>query len=557
MEEKQNFVLKKEIKGLAKWEEHFILECLERGRKTSNHIKGEKLPKFKEMINLKQYIRAKHKYGKYKNYHKKIEKKIKNDEYDKKQTSKAKKTLNKLTKMMKKQTDNLNKIQYQYGFYKMGFLGKEVYESSLELHNEYLDAGLIQSVSEDVWKSYKSILFGDGKEIHFIKFGNFNTLRGRNNESFLRYEVETDELIIGRKNSNIAKLNKKNGTHKFDGQLRIHIPRNLKDDFEVKAFAEHKIKYCILKKEYIRKKIKFYIEIVFEGESPNAEKLRQQYNGCGTLGIDVGVQHMATYNDRQQKADIFEMAEGCNNPHKEIAEVKRKMTRSRKAMNKQQFNEDGTIDKGKKCKNVSKRYQKLLMELKELYRKPAAKRELAWQCYSKKAVLSSEKIIVEDDNKKEWQKRLKEGKGKHNSKKHYGCYIENKAPAKGLELIERKSKYVRIPYQKVGVQSIKATQYNHIDDSFDIDKKLTNRWNYDERDSQRDLTSAMYLTCLKDGKIDKDIVNKKWDDFKNAHNEEINKKIVENKNGKLLLGAMGLQQRYPNIKLKSNNINAH
>ena len=547
MEEKLNFILKKEIKGLAEWEKHFLLECFERGRQSSNYIKRMMLPKFEEMTSLPEYIDAKNKY-------KEIKK-----EYDKiseKKDKESKDIAKELKLKMKEQTDILNKIQYKYKFYKMGFLSKEMYNKSLERHSKYLDVNIIQSISEDVWKSFESVMFGSGKEVHFIKFGNFNTLRGRDNNRFLRYEIDTNELIIGRKNRDIAKKNKTNGTHKFDGQLRIHIPRNLKDEFEVKAFAEHKIKYCILKKEYIRKKIKFYIEIVFEGESPNAEKLRKQYNGCGTLGIDVGVQHMATYNDRQLKAKIFEMVEGCNNPHKEIAEIKRKMDRSRRATNKQQFNKDGTIDKGKKCTKRSNRYHKLLLELKELCRKPAAKRELTWQCYSKNVVLDSEEIIVEDDNKKEWQQRLKEGKGKHKSKKHYGCYIENKAPAKGLELIARKAKYVNIPYRKVSVSSVKATQYNHITDSFE-EKKLTDRWNHDDRDTQRDLTSAMYLTCIINNKIDKNMVNKKWGDFKTAHDEEINNKIKENEDGKLLLGAMGLQQRYPNIALKSNNINAH
>ena len=254
---------------------------------------------------------------------------------------------------------------------------------------------------------------------------------------------------------------------------------------------------------------------------------------------------------------MFEIAEECRNPHKKIAEVRRAMDRSRRATNKKIFNEDGTINKGKKCKIISNRYRKLLLELKELYRKPAAKRELWWQIYSKQIVLNSEKILIEDESYKEWQEKKPEGTGKHKSKKHYGCYIENKVPSKGVSLILRKAGYVNISVEKLGINTLKATQYNHIDNTFDKDKKLTDRWNHDLRDSQRDLTSAMYLTCVKDNKIDKATVEKKWGSFKSSHDKLIQKLIQENKNGKLLLGAMGIQQRFPDIALKSNNINAH
>lgn len=537
--EKECFVLKKEIKGLAIWQKDFLEKCFEAGRKSYNSIKGKKLNDYNKMIELPEYIEAKQKC-------KKIKKELEKNKNNKD-----------LQKQLKEQYSVLDRIYGEYGFYKMAFLAKNIYSDSLNKYSKYLDASIIQSIAEDVWTSYEKLLYGTGQKVHFIKFGNFSSLRGRTNKSFLRYNLNNNTIVIGRQNRKIHKQNKKNKTNKFTGQLIINVPRNLKDDFETKAFSEHTIKYCILKREYIREKIKYYLEIVFDGISPNAEKMKQQWNGIGTLGIDIGVQHLATYNDRTLNAEMFEIAENCRNPHKQIAEIKRKMDRSRRATNQQQFNENGTIDKGKKCKTTSKHYKKLLLKLKELYRKPAAKRELYWQEFSKRIVLSSESIIIEDESYKIWQERFKEGKGKYKSKKHYGCYIENKAPSKGVELIKRKSSYVEIPMKKIGVNTIKATQYNHLTSSFDENKKLTDRWNHDERDSQRDLTSAMYLTCIKNDKIDKNIVEDKWNDFKKSHDKLIKKKIEENKNGKLLLGAMGIQQRYPNVALKSNDINAH
>ena len=541
-EEKQCFVLKKEVVGLAEWQKQFLEKCFEAGRQTSNGIKGKILQNYKKMIEIPEYIDAKQKY-------KEIKKQLEKE--------KDKIIQKDLKNRLKEQSDILNKIQYEYDLYAMGVRKTKYYKEYLDKYSQYLDRNLISSITDNVWKSFETVLFKDGKDIHFIKYGNFKTLEAKDNQRFLKYNIDDNSFYIGRRNPEIHKLNKKNNTNKFDGRLIMKIQRNNKDDFEIEAFNNHTIKYCILKREYIRKKIKYYLEIVFDGESPNAEKMRQQWNGVGTLGVDIGVQHLATYNDKTNKTEMFEIAEDCRNPHKQIAEIKRKMDRSRKAMNSQQFNKDGTISKGKKCKKRSNHYLKLLLELKELYRKPAAKRELWWQCYSKQMVLNSTSILIEDESYKEWQKKLDEGKGRHKSKKHYGQYIENKAPSKGIEFFTRKSKYVTIPFTKLSVSDIKATQYNHTNDTFDTTKKLTDRWNHDTRDSQRDLTSAMYLTCIKDGKIDKEIVNKKWKNFKKSHDKLIQIKIEENKNGKMLLGAMGIQQRFPNILLKSNDINAH
>ena len=53
------------------------------------------------------------------------------------------------------------------------------------------------------------------------------------------------------------------------------------------------------------------------------------------------------------------------------------MDRSRRATNHNKYNDDGTIKKGNKDKWIrSKRYWKLLFELKEICRKLAAKRKL-------------------------------------------------------------------------------------------------------------------------------------------------------------------------------------
>ena len=68
------------------------------------------------------------------------------------------------------------------------------------------------------------------------------------------------------------------------------------------------------------------------------------------------------------------------------------------------------------------------------------------------------------------QKRAKnttinEKTGKFNKKKRFGKSLGNKAPAMLLEIINRKLGYFDKQLIKIDTWSVKASQYNHADDS--------------------------------------------------------------------------------------------
>ncbi|MEA1975261.1 MAG: hypothetical protein U9N10_06830 [Bacillota bacterium] len=115
--------------------------------------------------------------------------------------------------------------------------------------------------------------------------------------------------------------------------------------------------------------------------------------------------------------------------------------------------------------------------------------------------------------------------GKINKKKRFGKSLANKALAKLIEIINRKLTYQEKEMHKINTWTVKASQYNHIDDTYKK-KKLNERWNIlNDKKIQRDLYSAfLIMNVTEDLKlIDRDLCNKHYEKFLENHNKEINR----------------------------------
>ena len=84
------------------------------------------------------------------------------------------------------------------------------------------------------------------------------------------------------------------------------------------------------------------------------------------------------------------------------------MDRSRRATNPDNYNEDGTIRKGKKTWQYSKRYKKLREKYRELNRISAVNREYANNELANKMRALGDVLVTEPKNAKRLQKRAKE-----------------------------------------------------------------------------------------------------------------------------------------------------
>ena len=175
------------------------------------------------------------------------------------------------------------------------------------------------------------------------------------------------------------------------------------------------------------------------------------------------------------------------------------MDRSRRATNPDNYNEDGTIRKGKKVWHYSNHYKELKYKHAELCRKNAINRHLAINEDANHIRSLGDTLVTEPKNAATLAKKAKETtvneKGKFNHKKRYGKSILNRCPGAFQAALERKfsatgGTYVEVPYK------YRASQYDHTADEY-IEKGLNDRMYhlYDGTEVQRDWYSSFLLYC--------------------------------------------------------------
>jgi hypothetical protein len=383
--------------------------------------------------------------------------------------------------------------------------------------NTNIDSFTAQKIATRLWVAYDKLLFGDGEAVHYRKYGTFNSLEGKSNGTGIRFK---DDCLL------------------WNGLI---LPVSIDYDNLYEAMSmKNKIAYCRIVRKYVRNRYKFYLQIIFKGTPPpkinkETDELKHQI-GNGDVGIDIGTQTVAISSKTDVK--IYELANRVQNIENEKRFVQRKMDRSKRANNPDNFNADGTIKKqgNKKVKWVrSNIYLKLQGNLKELYRKQADVRKLQHEIMANHIISLGNKVYVETMNFKGLQKRAKKTekneKGKFKRKKRFGKSIANKAPAMLLEIVDRKLKSYGTQLYKVNTWSVKASQYNHVED-INKKKKLSQRWNeIDGKKIQRDMYSAFLIMNVNDSlsSIDKTKCDERYKNFLKLHDKEV-QRLKGNKN---------------------------
>lgn len=292
------------------------------------------------------------------------------------------------------------------------------------------------------------------------------------------------------------------------------------------------VSYCRIVRKYVRNKYKYYVQIVFKGNPPvkvDTETGEIKYCiGQGDVGIDIGTSTIAYSSSTDVK--ILELADNVQNIENQKRRLLRKMDRSRRTTNSNNYNEDGTIKKQGNKKviwNKSNHYIKYQNELKELNRKQADVRKYQHECLANQIISLGENIYVETMNfsglAKKSTKTEKNEQGRFKRKKRFGKSIANRAPSMLLEIIDRKLSYYDKRLIKIDTWSAKASQFNHFDGTYHK-KTLSQRWNdFNGIKVQRDLYSAFLIMNIASdlNSFDIDKCNERFENFYRLHNLEV------------------------------------
>ena len=489
-EKKQRYILTLKLES-EKYQEDILSKRFEIGRQIYNSVLGKSLNRYKEMIKTKRW--------------RENQENIAN------------------IYRVEKDEKLRNKLAKQYFEIKKSML-KEFCISEYSLHADVklmqkhfknnIDSFTAQKIASNVWRAYDKLLFGDGKKVKFKTFNNgLNSLEGKNNKTGIKYKLESNSL-------------------EWNG-LKVNVQSKL-NDYETNALRD-KTCYCRIVRRFIRGRYKYTLQLVLEGIPPQKiNKNTGEINsiGVGDVGIDIGTQTIAFVSSYTCK--LYELAPRVQNIENEKRRVQRYLDRSRRNMNPNNFNKDGTVKSGVKLHWIySNRYTRAKNRLKDLYRKQSDIRKMDHNIIANEIINQGNVIKVETMNFKGLQKRAKnttinEKTGKFNKKKRFGKSLANKAPSMLLEIIKNKMESKGGLFIEINTYKVKASQYNHFDEECKK-KKLSQRWNFFNYNNkkvkiQRDLYSAFIIKNVENlDTINNEKCKNEFNRFKINHDKEISR----------------------------------
>ena len=143
----------------------------------------------------------------------------------------------------------------------------------------------------------------------------------------------------------------------------------------------------------------YYVQLVLEGKPPR----KGHTLGKGSGGLDIGTSTAAVVTDAECILTV--LGDGTESIEKKQGKHLRKMDRSRRAMNPQNYNPDGTVKKGRKKWINSNHYRRMRMEYASLCRRRAAALKQWQEAMANRVVRQCDTIYVEQMNFKALQRK--------------------------------------------------------------------------------------------------------------------------------------------------------
>lgn len=445
---------------LEKWQSDRLEKRFEIGRQIYNTVVRAELKKLQQVERTPQY--------------REIEQKLKGAKQEE------------AKELWKKRTQLLSKSGFsEYGFksdmkyYYQHF--KENIGSSVAVHG----------IASQVWTAFEKVLFSkDGKMVHFKKKGELSSLRGYSQAG----KSGGVEIIF-------------RGSYVEWKGLKLPLKLSPDNDYETEMLSK-RVKYVRILRKEGKTKPHWYAQLVLEGKPAikrdPASGTPKHPVGHGVVGIDIGTRTLAYSTDSE--VNLLELADRVQNIEQEKRRLQRKMDRSRRAMNPENYNSDGPFKRGVKLtRNKSKRYRRIQHQLAMIQHHQADIRKQQHNELANYLLTLGDCFFVENmsycdlvhrANKTE----ISEKTGRYKRKKRFGKSIANKAPAMLITMLKQKCQSRGLKGVKEVDTHVRASQYNHQTDTC-IEKALENRWNVmpDGERIQRDLYSAFLLQHCKQG----------------------------------------------------------
>lgn len=428
-------------------------------------------------------------------------------------------------KKAKARTKRLKEIEQSHGYseYQLHDFVKPIQAK----YKKNIGSFEAQKLASRAFNAVEKLKFRQAQHVHFKRPEDDMSVENKSNGTGLRFD---GEFLLWGEQTRVSKKNPVSQPTKGALKLRGFVKPN---DLYAQESLSDRTKYCRVIMREIRGTKRFFVQLVQEGFPPvkrdkdTGLKKHPVDKSDKRIGIDIGPSTIATVSE--EKVQLVELAENCIMDAKMLRHIERRMDRSKRASNPDNYNEDGTIKRGKKLSwNFSKRYMSLKAKRKDIHRKLVAKRKQAHETLANDILFQGSDVRVETMRFQSLQKKVKKTSrnkknGRINRKKRYGKSLLNHAPAMLITILDRKLGYQGKSVKKIDTYATKASQFNHGTGDY-TKKQLNERWNdILGFPIQRDIYSAFLIRNTKDSldTVDVGLCNTQWDDFLELHNREI------------------------------------
>ncbi len=330
---------------------------------------------------------------------------------------------------------------------------------------EKIDSNTQQKIATRAFKASEKVMFGQAKKVRFKVPTRFKSVEGKTNKQGLRW-----------KNNQVVW-----------GDLKLNAIINL-DNPVIQHGLESPIKYVRLLWRELNGKRRWFVQLINEG---HPYQKPQNYVSNGLVGLDLNISNIAYVGD--DHAGLLPFAEGVPTFEREISAVQRKMQRSQRVSNPDNYHPNfegkrgrktvtkkGKVKQGKRQWKKSANYRKLANKKRELERRKTAYAKSQNRKVVNEILRHGKHIKTENVSVKGWQKR-------------YGKAISAKSPGFVQSELKRKAANAGGSFIKFSTQKTALSQ-THLDGSR-TKKSLSERVHFDVTGIKmhRDLFSA-YLS---------------------------------------------------------------
>ena len=247
---------------------------------------------------------------------------------------------------------------------------------------ELTNSRIVQQVAKRAWRAVEKVMYGKAKRVRFKRRDEYHSFETNANDTGIRVGITTGTVGVG----------KLTFQFKTDGTNPYHVHA-----------LQHRVKYARILKRTIKGRSRWYVQMILEGK-PYRDPKKHTTRERERVGLDFGPSLIAV----STATDSFQvpLSQELDRRQAEIRRLQRRLDRSRRATNPQNYQPNGTVKKGRKQWKQSSRYRRTTQQLKDLERRKAAHRKSLHGRLANRVVRLGNQIHTEKVAYRGWQKQF-------------------------------------------------------------------------------------------------------------------------------------------------------